>query len=238
MSSSPLRWGRLLVALLSVLLLVGFVVMMTLRHNAQADVATLPVLGERELKPRADGGAPDSVVVPVPSFRLTDQAGQVVTNETFAGRAFVTDFFFATCPGICPKMQSSLLQVFKKYPTDARMAFVSITIDPGHDSTAVLRDYAERLGVTDATRWHFATLGDRAKSFELANRFLTGAVPDSLAPGGLAHSGTLALVDDRGLIRGVYDGLDAGQVQKLENDIPVLLAEIETRRGKQPVAAR
>ena len=191
--------------------------------------ATLPILGERDVRPRPDGGPADTVFATVPAFRLVDQAGQVVTNQTFAGRAYVTDFFFATCPGICPKMQGELLKVFNKYPTDPRIAFLSVTIDPEHDSTAVLRDYAERLGVKDAARWHFASLGDRAKSFDLANRLLTGAMPDSLAPGGLAHSGTLALVDDRGHIRGAYDGLNAAQVEALQRDIPILLAEIATR---------
>lgn len=190
---------------------------------------TLPILGERDVRPRPDGGPADTVFATVPAFRLVDQAGQVVTNQTFAGRAYVTDFFFATCPGICPKMQGELLKVFKKYPADPRIAFLSVTIDPEHDSTAVLRDYAERLGVKDAARWHFASLGDRAKSFDLANRLLTGAMPDSLAPGGLAHSGTLALVDDRGHIRGAYDGLNAAQVEALQRDIPILLAEIATR---------
>ncbi|WP_201981984.1 SCO family protein [Hymenobacter rubidus] len=193
-------------------------------------VAALPILGERDVRPRADGGPADTVYAAVPAFRLTDQAGQPVSNQTFAGRAYVTDFFFATCPGICPKMQSELLKVYKKFPTDPRISFLSITIDPDHDSTAVLRDYAQRLGIGDASRWHFASLGDRAKSFELANHLLTGVVPDSLAPGGLAHNGTLALVDDRGYIRGAYDGLNAGQVAALQRDIPVLLAEIDGRK--------
>lgn len=192
--------------------------------------AQLPILGERDVRPRADGGPADTVYQSVPAYQLVDQAGQAVTNQTFAGRAYVTDFFFATCPGICPKLQSALLSVYKKFPTEPRISFLSITIDPQHDSTAVLKDYAERLGITDASRWHFASLGDRAKSFELANHLLTGVVPDSLAPGGLAHNGVLALVDDRGYIRGAYDGLNAEQVANLQRDIPILLAEIDARK--------
>lgn len=206
--------------------------------EAPKQATVLPILGERDVQPRADGGPADTVYQTVPTFRLIDQAGQVVTNQTFAGRAYVIDFFFATCPGICPKMQSEMLKVFKQFPTDPRIAFVSVTIDPAHDSTAVLRDYAQRLGVTDAARWHFASLGDRAKSFELANRFFTGAMPDSLAPGGFAHNGTLALVDDQGHIRGAYDGLNPARIDSLKRDIPILLAEIAARKGKQPVAAK
>ena len=196
----------------------------------------LPILGERDIRPRADGGPADTLGIPVPAFRLTDQAGQPVRNASFAGRAYLADFFFATCPGICPKLQSEMLSVFKLYPTDQRLGFLSITIDPAHDSTAVLRDYAQRLGVADANRWHFASLGDRAQTFTLANRFLTGVMPDAQSPGGLAHNGTLALIDDRGYIRGAYDGMNAEEVARLKAEVPLLLAEIDAR--KKGVAGR
>ncbi len=196
----------------------------------------LPILGERDIRPRADGGPADTLTVPVPAYRLTNQAGQPVSNATFAGRAYVADFFFATCPGICPKLQSEMLSVFKLYPADPRLGFLSITIDPAHDTTAVLRDYAQRLGVTDPNRWHFATLGDRPRTFALANRFLTGVVPDAQSPGGLAHNGIIALIDDRGYIRGAYDGLNAAEVARLKTELPLLLAEIEAR--KKGVAGR
>ena len=194
------------------------------------EAAQLPILGERDIRPRADGGPADTLATPVPAFALRDQAGQPISNATFAGRAYLADFFFATCPGICPKLQSQMLSVFKQYPTDARLGFLSITIDPAHDTTAVLRDYAERLGVRDANRWHFATLGDRAQTFALANRFLTGVMPDQQSPGGLAHNGTLALIDDRGYIRGAYDGMNAQEVARLKAEIPLLLAEIDARK--------
>lgn len=200
------------------------------------EAAQLPVLGERDIRPRADGRPADTVAVPVPAYRLVDQAGQPVSNATFAGRAYLADFFFATCPGICPKLQSQMLSVFKLYPTDQRLGFLSITIDPAHDTTAVLRDYAQRLGVNDANRWHFASLGDRAATFSLANRFLTGVMPDTQSPGGLAHNGTLALIDDRGYIRGAYDGMNAAEVTRLKKDLPLLLAEIDAR--KKAVAGR
>ena len=72
------------------------------------------------MRPRADGGPADTVFATVPAFRLTDQAGQPITNQTFAGRAYVADFFFATCPGICPKMQGELLKVYKQVSARTR----------------------------------------------------------------------------------------------------------------------
>ena len=203
--------------------------------------ARLPSLGERDVRPRADGGPADTVFATVPRFRLTDQQGQVVTNNTFAGRAYVADFFFATCPGICPKMQRELLKVYAKYGQDPRLAFLSHTIDPAHDSIPVLRDYADRLGMGRARNWYFATTGARgvpaAKDtvFQLARAYFTAAEPDKAAPGGFAHNGTFALVDDQGHIRGLYDSLNAKEVERLLAELPVLLAEVKTR---QPVLAR
>ncbi|ALW85852.1 electron transporter SenC [Hymenobacter sedentarius] len=204
-------------------------------------VAQLPILGEREVKPRADGGPADTIFATVPAFRLTDQAGQVITNQTFAGRAYIADFFFATCPGICPKMQSELLKVYSKYAKDPRVVFLSHTIDPAHDTLPALRDYAQRLGITDASRWHFATTGAHGEPtakdtvFQLARAYFTAAQPDKEAPGGFAHNGTFALVDDQGHIRGLYDSLNPKEVDRLLAELPTLLAEIDARKAK-PVA--
>ena len=200
------------------------------------ETAKLPMMGERDVRPRADGGPADTVFATVPAFRLTDQARQVITNKTFAGRAYVADFFFATCPGICPKMQGELLKVYTKYAKDPRVVFLSYTIDPAHDTIPVLRDYAQRLGITDAARWHFATTGAHGEPtakdtvFQLARAYFTAALPDKQAPGGFAHNGTFALVDDQGHIRGLYDSLNAQEVARLFEELPILLAEIDSRK--------
>ena len=200
------------------------------------EAAKLPMMGERDVRPRADGGPADTVFATVPAFRLTDQARQVITNKTFAGRAYVADFFFATCPGICPKMQGELLKVYTKYAKDPRVVFLSHTIDPAHDTIPMLRDYAQRLGITDAARWHFATTGAHGEPtakdtvFQLARAYFTAALPDKQAPGGFAHNGTFALVDDQGHIRGLYDSLNAQEVARLFEELPILLAEIDSRK--------
>ena len=197
----------------------------------------LPIMGERDVRPRPDGGPADTVFATVPAFRLTDQAGRVITNKTFAGRAYVADFFFATCPGICPKMQGELLKVYTKFAADKRVAFLSHTIDPAHDTIPVLKDYAQRLGVADAARWHFATTGGHGEPaakdtvFQLARAYFTAALPDKQAPGGFAHNGTFALVDDQGHIRGLYDSLNPTEVARLLTELPILLAEIDTRKA-------
>jgi protein SCO1/2 len=189
----------------------------------------LPILGEREVVPRPDGGPADTIFANAPAFRLTNQHGQVLTNKSFAGRAYLTDFFFATCPGICPKMQGELLKVYQKYQQEPRLAFLSHTIDPEHDSLSVLREYARRLGVADAKQWHFATTS-KDTVFALAKAYFTAAMPDQEAPGGFAHNGTFALIDDQGHIRGLYDSLNKTEVERLFKELPLLLAEMKERQ--------
>ncbi|GAA3994188.1 hypothetical protein GCM10022408_00530 [Hymenobacter fastidiosus] len=186
----------------------------------------LPYIGEREVRPRADGRAADTLYATIPAFRLTNQDGQVITNQTFANKVYITDFFFATCPSICPKMQSELLRVYDQFKGDPRVNFLSHTIDPAHDSIPVLRDYAQRLGIQDAARWHFAT-APHDTIFALARAYMTAAQVDKAVPGGYAHSGAFALVDPQRRIRGVYDGMNPLEVQRLLDDLPVLLREVE-----------
>ncbi|WP_238388169.1 SCO family protein [Hymenobacter sediminis] len=186
-----------------------------------AESERLPILGIKHAAPTSPA---DTLPDPVPSFRLTNQEGKTITNQTFAGKVYVTDFFFATCPSICPKMQSELLRVYKQFDGNPNVLFLSHTIDPAHDSIPVLRDYAERLGVKDASRWHFAT-APQDTIFSLAKAYMTGAEVDKGTPGGYAHDGAFALVDSQRRVRGVYDGMVKEQVDQLIHDLPLLLKE-------------
>ena len=181
----------------------------------------LSILG---LKRSAPTSPSDTLPDPIPSFTLTNQEGKTINNQTFAGKVYVTDFFFATCPSICPKMQSELLRVYEAYKGNPNVLFLSHTIDPAHDSIPVLRDYAERLGIKDASRWHFAT-APHDTIFNLARAYMTGAEVDKTVQGGFAHSGTFALVDSKRRVRGVYDGMEKSQVDQLIHDLPILLKE-------------
>ena len=187
---------------------------------AEAPAQRLPFLGV----PPPGGATTDTLPAPIPSFRLTDQDGQPVTKATFAGHIYVANFFFATCPSICPPMQRQLLRVYQRFTGEPRLLLLSHTIDPAHDSVPVLRDYAQRLGVPIAGRWHFVT-APRDTIFGLARAYLASAQVDARAAGGLVHSGSLTLVDAQGRTRGLYDGLNPKEVDRLLGDIPVLLRE-------------
>jgi protein SCO1/2 len=108
---------------------------------------------------------------------------------------------------------------------------LSYTIDLDHDSVAVLRSYARRLGVPTAQQWHFAT-APRDTIFTLARQYLVSAQRDPSAPGGAVHSGSFVLVDAQRHIRGIYDGTNPQETERLLRELPLLLAE--TAPAAQP----
>jgi protein SCO1/2 len=171
---------------------------------------------------------------PAPKFELVNQDNLKISNETYKGKVYVLEFFFVNCPTICPKMNQSMLGIEKKFFGNPNFGIVSITIDPNHDTPAVLKEHAELLGVT-SSNWNFLT-GDRQSIFDLANKgFNLYAGENSKVNGGFEHSGLFALVDKNGVIRCrkdnfgnpilYYDGLDKVGVRNIQQDISTLLKE-------------
>lgn len=171
---------------------------------------------------------------PAPKFELTNQDNVKISNETYKGKVYVLEFFFTTCPSICPKMNMSMLEIEKTFFGNPNFGIVSITIDPGHDTPQVLKDHAKLLGVKSST-WNFLT-GDKATIMDLSNKgFNLYAGENAKVSGGFEHSGLFALIDKDGNIRCrkdefgnpniYYDGLDKKGVRDIQQDIKILLAE-------------
>ncbi|MFV8368394.1 SCO family protein [Flavobacterium sp. LB2R40] len=171
---------------------------------------------------------------PAPKFELLNQDNKKVNNETYKGKVYVLEFFFATCPTICPKMNESLLVLEKTFFGNPNFGIVSITIDPEHDTSEVLKEHAKLLGVK-SSNWNFLT-GDKAYIFNLANKgFNLYAGENKKVAGGFEHSGLFALIDKNGNIRCrndeygnpilYYDGLDKKGVRNIQQDINILLKE-------------
>ncbi|OIV41853.1 SCO family protein [Flavobacterium johnsoniae] len=171
---------------------------------------------------------------PAPKFELTNQDNVKISNETYKGKVYVLEFFFTTCPSICPKMNMSMLEIEKTFFGNPNFGIVSITIDPGHDTPQVLKDHAKLLGVKSST-WNFLT-GDKATIMDLSNKgFNLYAGENSKVSGGFEHSGLFALIDKDGNIRCrkdefgnpniYYDGLDKKGVRDIQQDIKILLEE-------------
>jgi protein SCO1/2 len=171
---------------------------------------------------------------PVPAFELMDQNDKKISNKDYLGKVYVVEFFFTTCPTICPKMNQSMLELQEAFYGNPNFGLASITIDPEHDTAAVLKEHANLLGVKHYN-WHFLT-GDKEYIYNLANKgFNLYAGENNKAAGGFEHSGLFALVDKDGKIRCrkdaqgnpilYYDGLETSGVEAIKEDIKKLLEE-------------
>ena len=173
-------------------------------------------------------------VGPAPKFELTDQNNTKISNKNYEGKVYVLEFFFSTCPSICPRMNKNMIQIQNKFLENGNFAIASITINPENDTPAVLKEHAKKLGVT-SDNWHFLT-GNKEDIFNLANKgFNLYVGENNKAVGNFEHSGLFALIDKKGNIRCrkdkqgnpiiYYDGLEKEGVQAIEDDIKVLLNE-------------
>lgn len=188
----------------------------------------LPYLGVPEIVAKEVDGSlvPDTIYHSVGDFRFVNQDSSWVDNSTFADHIYVADFFFTSCPSICPIMKTQMLRVYDEFAEEPIVKFLSHTIDPKHDSVSVLREYADRLGVAP-DRWHFVT-GEKKDIYEVAQvSYMSVAAEDGAAPGGFIHSGRFLLVDKERHIRGAYDGTDAEDVDQLILDLRTLISEYE-----------
>lgn len=140
----------------------------------------------------------------VPDFQFVNQNGDTISNKDYLGKVYVVEFFFTTCPSICPVMSKNLVEVEKELGENEDFGIVSISIDPEYDTPEVLKEYAENYEI-DNPNWNFLT-GDREDIYTLANKgFGIFANADETVPGGFAHSGLFALIDREGYVRSRID---------------------------------
>lgn len=178
---------------------------------------TLPILGERDV---VNG---DTVYHSIPDFRFINQDSQAVTNATFEGKAYVADFFFISCPTICPKTTRQMMRIYERFKDDDRLLLMAHTVDPKRDTVAALARYARNLDAK-SSKWHFVT-GKQDDIYEIADDYFSIAMEDPEAPGGYDHSGRLILVDQNRHIRSFCDGTDPNDVDRFMKDIERLLNE-------------
>ena len=181
----------------------------------------------------------------VPDFEFYNQDSVLISNKDYLGKVYVVEFFFTTCPTICPIMTKNLVELQETFKDSEDFGVASFTINPRYDTPTVLTAYAKKYGITDKD-WHLMT-GDKDKIYELAQQgFYIFANEDQEAPGGFEHSGMFALVDKNGYIRsredefgnpliyyrgtiteeqGVNSDGETQQISILKEDIKKLLAE-------------
>lgn len=192
--------------------------LIALLHGCTTKDHKLPILGRHEYSET------DTVFHTIKSFSFVDQDSSKITNRDFDGKIYVADFFFTSCPSICPTMKVQMLRVYEAYKDNPDVLLLSHTIDPEYDNVAILNDYATRMGVS-SSKWHFVT-GKKEDIYDMAQTsYYVGARENEQAPGGYEHSGAFILVDKYRRIRGVYDGTVQESVDKLIKDLDKLLIE-------------
>ena len=156
-----------------------------------------------------------------PTFSLTDQDGKTFRSDQLRGKVWVADFVFTTCTSLCPVMTQQMAEFQKKTP-GSRVQMVSFSVDPEHDTPAILKTYADATKA-DLSRWHFLT-GDKETIWNISTAMKLPAGPQQ-ADHQVMHSSHFLLVDGNSHIRGVYDYKDAGFLAKLVADANTLVTE-------------
>jgi len=186
----------------------------------------LPYLGNFDVEYSSVDGVKvtDTIYPTIPSFAYTNQHGKTVKSSDMKGKVWVADFFFSTCPTICPIMTKQMKRL--NTMTDdinEHIQYLSFSINPEYDQPEILTKYIEHHGI-EAANWNFLT-GNEAETHALGvDNFLVHAESDENSPGGYAHSPAFVLVDQEGYVRGVYVGTDPIEVNRLEKDLRKLLS--------------
>ena len=161
-----------------------------------------------------------------PSFKYQTQNGDTLTNDSLKGKMYVADFIFTNCPNVCMDLSKTMAQLQQNFVDNGRVKLVSFSIDPARDSLAALKNYALRYGAING-KWYFLR-GDTATTWntiEKGFKVSVGYEHDSTGNGySFTHSDKLVLVDDKGKVRGFYNGLDKSEMDSLYNNIGLLLA--------------
>ena len=173
----------------------------------------------------------DTIYHTIPPFKFIDQDADTVTEKKFENKIFVADFFFTTCPTICPKMMFNMEKINAVTQKNYDLLLISHSVNPVHDSVPVLKEYAN-LVHADSKKWMLVT-GNKKDIYDIGiDGYKLAVNEDPRAPGGFLHSEMFVLVDREKRIRGYYDGTDSSAVNKLINDIKILGAEYEAKNGK------
>lgn len=184
----------------------------------------LIIAGERDVEYSMVNGVEvsDTIYHHIPEFEYINQDSILIRSEDLKGKIWITDFFFTSCPTICPPMTSQMKRLSEMtIDLEDHVQFISFSIDPDRDTPSKMRKYIEDYQIT-AKNWQFFT-GDEEATHLLAKEFFNGAERNEEIEGGFGHTTYFALVDTEGLVRGIYDGTNPEKVDELEKDLRKLL---------------
>ncbi|WP_282132454.1 SCO family protein [Cellulophaga baltica] len=161
----------------------------------------------------------------IPDFKLVNQLGDTLTQQNFDNKIYITDFFFTSCPGICPQMTNSMVALQEKFKNDPNILFLSHSVTPTIDTVEELAKYAKRFGVI-SNKWHLVT-GDKTEIYNLGrNEYFVEndlGIPKDIND--FLHSENFLLIDKNKHIRGIYNGLNRASMAQLVVDVEALEKE-------------
>ena len=160
------------------------------------------------------------IIGEIPSFHLVDQNDDMFTLQNMEGKVWLADFIFTTCAGPCPIMTERMKTIQKNFKDYEDMRFISFTVNPDYDTPEILSDYAERTRI-DTSTWSFVTGNYEDIQSLVGEGFKMGDVEEIVF-----HSTQFALVDDKGIVRGYYSGIEPSEHKLLKRDIKYLLKQI------------
>lgn len=195
----------------------SLIVLMMIGCGAQPSINPLPKYGQKDLNEKGE-----EVDHTIPDFSFKNQNGKEITLEDYKGHTYVADYFFTTCPNICPVMTKQLTRVQKELKGEDFM-LLSHTVNPEYDTEDVLLSYANAKSA-DLSNWNFVT-GEKQKLYKQAAEYLIIAGQDTTQEIEWVHSEKLILVDMEGHIRGMYDGTDTESVNQLIIDTKWLIKQ-------------
>jgi protein SCO1/2 len=162
----------------------------------------------------------------IADFSLTNQNGDIITQEDYKDKIYIADFFFTTCPTICPIMTKNMADIQQEIITDDDVLLLSHSVTPEIDSVAQLKKYAIEKGVDD-TKWNLLT-GDKKQIYDLARKsYLAVKTDGDGGPFDMIHTENFILVDKQKRIRGFYDGTNKEDMEQLLTDLKILRASYQ-----------
>jgi protein SCO1/2 len=170
----------------------------------------------------------DTIPFTIDEFSFYDQEGNVFTRDSLKNRIYVANFFFTTCPDVCPQMNNNVKYLTQHFKDNDGLIFLSHTVNPSNDSVEVLNGYAKKVDATYG-QWYFLT-GNKLEIYQLAMNNYKAAAVEELTENTFIHSEKLALVDRDYRIRGFYEGRDFQDIQKLKDDIKILFKEYKDQK--------
>jgi len=192
----------------------------TKHYSSNDESMSLPIYGVKEF---IEGVDDDTIYHTIPNWEFINQNGDIVSSGDYLGEIYVADFFFTSCPTICPIMTVNMMSLQER-TKDLGVQFLSYTVDPKRDNSETLKQYQEAYGI-NGNNWDLIT-GDQHKIYELGVKgFLVPNQEDALAPGGFLHSEKMILIDQLGRVRGFYDGTKLDQIEDIIVDIKKLIDE-------------